>query len=66
MTAILIILGTLLLAAFICYIVLKREYREGQKAAAHYYRHKYDADKQQATDVVSAAYKELISSEILQ
>lgn len=66
MTALGIVMGILIGTMLISYIVLKHEYQQGQKAAQHYYRHKYDADKQQATDEVAAAYKELIRSEILQ
>ncbi len=56
----LLIIATLLFSCMgIGYIVFRQEEREELKAEEYIFRHKYDADKQQATDEISAAFAEL-------
>lgn len=49
----------------ICYIVFRQEEREELKAEEYIFRHKYDADKQQVSDEISAAYAEFTAQGLI-
>ena len=62
----LIIIAILLFSCMgICYIVFRQEEREELKAEEYIFRHKYDVDKQQATDEISAAFAELTAKGLI-
>lgn len=66
MTALGIILTLLLSTMAICYIAMRHEHREEERTEKYLYRHRNDEDKLRATADVAAAYKELVTSGILQ
>ena len=62
----LIIIAILLFSCMsLGYIVFRQEEREEQKAELYIFRHKYDADKQQTTDEISAAFAELTAQGLI-
>lgn len=62
----LVIIAILLFSCMgIGYIVFKQEEREELKAEEYIFRHKYDADKQQVTDEINAAFAEFTAQGLI-
>ena len=62
---VIIIMLTLFSCMCVCCIVSEYEEREELKAEEYIFRHKYDADKQQATDEISAAFAEFTAQGLI-